>query len=118
MTGVPPAVPGPSNAAPWPDRHLPTPFEQAVVDAMLATAPGDLVSYGDLAVELGRPGAGQAVANALRRAPDLPWWRVVPADGRLYRSHASRQRPLLESEGHTVDDHRRVHAVPPSGANA
>ena len=76
---------------------------------MGATAPGDLLTYGDLAAELGRPGAGQAVANVLRCAPDLPWWRVVPAEGRLYRSHAPTQQPLLEAEGHVVDEHRRVH---------
>ena len=77
---------------------------------MQATTPGDLVTYGDLATELGRPGAGQAVANVLRRAPDLPWWRVVPADGRLYRTHAAVQTSLLEAEGHRVDTERRVDA--------
>ena len=87
---------------------MPTAFEQAVVDAVVRTSPGDLVGYGELAIELGRPGAGQAVANVLRRAPDVPWWRVLPADGRLYRSHVATQRPLLEAEGHTFDDRRRV----------
>jgi len=104
-------APAPPGATPWPNGHVPTPFEQAVVDAVRRTEPGDLVTYGDLAVELGHPGAGQAVANVLRHAPDVPWWRVVPADGRLYRSHAPTQRPLLEAEGHVVDDHRRVHAA-------
>jgi methylated-DNA-protein-cysteine methyltransferase-like protein len=98
----------PPNANPWPGAHVPTEFERAVIDAVRATEPGDLVTYGDLAVELGRPGAGQAVANVLRRAPDLPWWRVVPAGGRLYRTHAPAQAPLLEAEGHRVDAERRV----------
>ena len=71
--------------------------------------PGDIVSYGELAEAIGRPGSGQAVANVLRAAPDLPWWRVIPADGRLYRTHAPTQAPLLEGEGHTIDEHRRVH---------
>jgi alkylated DNA nucleotide flippase Atl1 len=100
----------PPNANPWPDGHTPTDFERAVIQAMRATTPGDLVTYGDLAAELGRPGAGQAVANVLRRAPDLPWWRVVPADGRLYRTHAPIQTPLLEAEGHRIDAERRVDA--------
>jgi methylated-DNA-protein-cysteine methyltransferase-like protein len=73
--------------------------------------PGELVTYGELALELGRPGGGQAVANVLRSAPPgLPWWRVIPAEGRLYRSHAPVQGPLLEAEGHRIDEHRRVHA--------
>ena len=101
--------PPPPNATPWPDQHEPTAFQQAVVEAVRRLAIGDLVTYGDVAEEVGRPAAGQAVANVLRCAPDLPWWRVLPADGRLYRTHAPVQRGLLESEGHLVDEHRRVH---------
>lgn len=104
----------PPNVAPWPDDHEPTPFQRAVVDAVRALVPGDLVSYRELAEELGRPGAGQAVANVLRSAPDLPWWRVLPADGRLYRTHLPTQGPLLEAEGHFIDEHRRVHPAVPS----
>jgi methylated-DNA-protein-cysteine methyltransferase-like protein len=81
-----------------------------VVEAVAALRPGELVTYGELASELGRPGGGQAVANVLRSAAGLPWWRVVPAEGRLYRSHAPVQGPLLEAEGHRIDEHRRVHA--------
>ncbi len=102
-------TPWPPNAAPWPDDHEPTPFQAAVVGAVRALRPGELVTYGELAEELGRPGSGQAVANVLRSAPDLPWWRVLPADGRIYCSHAPVQGPLLEAEGHRIDEHRRVH---------
>ncbi len=80
-----------------------------MVEAVAALAPGELITYGELAEELGRPGGGQAVANVLRSAPGLPWWRVLPADGRLYRTHAPIQGPRLEAEGHRVDEHRRVH---------
>lgn len=77
-------------------------------------ARGELATYAEIAEEIGHPGAGQAVANVLRGASELPWWRVVPADGRLYRSHVRVQGPLLEAEGHTVDEHRRVRASPDS----
>lgn len=107
-SSVPRSVPHP-NAAPWPEGREPTPFQQDVVDAVSALKPGDLVTFGELAIELGRPGGGQAVANVLRSVPDLPWWRIVPSEGRLYRDLVDVQRPLLESEGHRVDDHRRVH---------
>ena len=60
-------------------------------------------------IELGRPGGAQAIANVLRTVPGLPWWRVLPSDGRLYCSHAPTQVPLLEAEGHRIDEHRRVH---------
>jgi methylated-DNA-protein-cysteine methyltransferase related protein len=101
----------PPNAAPWTEDHDPTPFQRAVVEAVARLRPGELVTYGELAEELGRPGGAQAVANVLRAARGLPWWRVVPADGRLYRSHAPVQAPLLEAEGHEVDDERRVLAA-------
>jgi methylated-DNA-protein-cysteine methyltransferase related protein len=101
-------VPLPPNATPWHDEHEPTEFQRAVVEAVGRVTAGELVTYAEIAEEIGRPGAGQAVANVLRRAPDLPWWRVVPTDGRLYRSHAPVQAPLLEAEGHRIDGNRRV----------
>lgn len=101
-------APLPPNAAPWPAGRELTPFQRAVSQAVGGLAPGELVTYGEVAEELGRPGGGQAVANVLRGVPGLPWWRVVPADGRLYRSHAPAQASLLEAEGHMIDEHRRV----------
>lgn len=98
----------PPNFAPWPDHHRPTEFQQRVVDAAHRLGEGDLVTYADIAGEIGRPGAAQAVANVLRHAPDVPWWRVVPSDGRLYRTHEAAQRPLLEREGHQIDADRRI----------
>lgn len=106
--GVDEPTPHP-NAAPWPDDHEPTAFQRDVIRAVAALRPGELVTFGELAIEVGRPGGGQAVANVLRGVPDLPWWRVVPAEGRLYRDLAAVQAPLLEAEGHVVDEHRRVH---------
>jgi methylated-DNA-protein-cysteine methyltransferase related protein len=97
------------NATPWKSDHEPTDFQRAVVRAAQALGPGDLVTYGDLAQEVGRPGSAQAVANVLRSAPGVPWWRVLPSDGRLYRSHAPVQAALLRAEGHDIDEHRRVH---------
>jgi alkylated DNA nucleotide flippase Atl1 len=105
----------PPNARPWPDDHRPTSFQQAVVEAVARLGPGELVTYGDLAAELGRPGGAQAVANVLRSAAGLPWWRERPADGRLYCSHAPVQGPLLEAEGHHVDEVRRVHPAADDG---
>jgi alkylated DNA nucleotide flippase Atl1 len=101
--------PLPPNAAQWTGHHEPTEFERAVIEVVRALGQGELATYGEIAEEVGRPGAGQAVANVLRRTTDLPWWRVVPADGRLYRSHAPVQAPLLAAEGHRIDETRRIH---------
>ena len=79
-----------------------------MIEVVRALAYGELATYGEIAEEVGRPGAGQAVANVLRRTTDLPWWRVVPAGGRLYRSHAPVQAPLLAAEGHDIDEARRI----------
>lgn len=85
-----------------------TAFQRAVVAVVEGLQSGDVIDYSDVAREAGHPGAGQAVANVLRRVPDLPWWRVVPASSRLYRTHAPIQQPLLEAEGHHFDDRRLV----------
>ncbi len=106
------SVPPPPGFVPWPDDHVATPFQAAVVRVVAGLGPGELATYGEVAEEAGRPGAGQAVANVLRSAPDLPWWRVLPGDGRVYRTHAPVQVPLLEAEGHRVDEHRRAHPRP------
>lgn len=96
------------RAKPWPDDHRLTDFQAAVVAAVEALEPGDLATFSEIAEEIGRPGSGQAVANVLRGAPDLPWWRVLPSDGRVYRNLARVQVPLLRAEGHHVDEHRNV----------
>jgi methylated-DNA-protein-cysteine methyltransferase-like protein len=98
----------PPSWRPWPEGHRLTAFQAAVVDAVERLAPGELATYADIADEIGRPGSAQAVANVLRAAVDVPWWRVVPSDGRLYRSHRACQAPLLRAEGHDIDDEGRV----------
>ncbi|WP_460863225.1 MGMT family protein [Rhodococcus aerolatus] len=108
---APAAVPHP-KARPWPAGHVPTPFQRAVIDVVAALPPGDLVTFGEVGELAGREMGGQAVANVLRGMPDLPWWRVLPAGGRLYGDLAAVQAPLLRAEGHGVDEHRRVHPRP------
>lgn len=99
--------PCPPGASPQASAAL-TDFQQAVVTVMQGLAPGDVIGYAEVAAEAGHPGAGQAVANVLRRVPGLPWWRVVPSSGHLYRTHAPIQQPLLEAEGHTITDRHVV----------
>jgi len=102
------SVPPPPGADERPPDQPLTDFQRAVVDVVGALAEGDIVTYADVALEVGRPGAAQAVANVLRRVHGLPWWRVIPTSGRLYRSHEPLQRPLLEAEGVMIRPDRRV----------
>lgn len=76
-----------------------TEFEAAVVNVLLSTVPGDVMSYGEVAAEAGRPGAARAVGGVLRRVPDLPWWRVVAASGRLIPHDPERHAAALAAEG-------------------
>ena len=106
MSTAPPLPPG-GHAEP-PERL--TSFQAHVVAVVEATSPGDVLTYTEVALEAGHPGSAQAVANVLRRVPGLPWWRVVPTSGRLYRTHAPTQAPLLRAEGVHVDEDRHVRA--------
>ncbi len=74
-------------------------------------APGEVVSYGDVAHDAGRPGAARAVGALLASTDvELPWWRVVRADGRIVTHKAARQAALLRAEGVVVRDGRVVGA--------
>lgn len=73
----------------------------AVLDS---TRPGDVMSYGEVAAEAGKPGAARAVGGVLRRVPDLPWWRVVAANGRLLPHDPARHAAALAAEGVATRD--------------
>jgi methylated-DNA-protein-cysteine methyltransferase-like protein len=65
---------------------------------------GRVMTYGQIAVVLGRPRAARAVGQAMRGCPpDVPWHRVVNARGgislRPPLSSVLTQRLRLEGEG-------------------
>ena len=69
--------------------------------------PGDVVTYGEVAEEAGRPGAARAVGSLLASSGGtLPWWRVVTASGRLVPGHEADHAARLLSEGVRVVDGR------------
>jgi len=96
----PPAVP--TSVELLDDYTTLTPFEQEVAEVLLATAPGDVLSYGDVAAEAGYPGAARAVGGVLRRVDGLPWWRVVSSAGRLIPHSPDRHAAFLRAEGVVV----------------
>ena len=72
------------------------------VYALVALIPrGQVASYGQLARLLGDPRAARQVGWAMRCCPDdLPWQRVVKADGSIAGGGwAELRRALLEDEG-------------------
>ncbi|NTW85579.1 MAG: MGMT family protein [Holophagaceae bacterium] len=61
-----------------------TPFQRRVAEVLRATHPGQTLSYGDVALLAGRPGAARAVGQAVKANPILilvPCHRVVAANG-------------------------------------
>jgi methylated-DNA-protein-cysteine methyltransferase related protein len=75
-------------------QRPPTEAQAAILRRVRAIPPGYVRTYGDVS-----PGAPRLAGRALSSsdADDLPWHRVVRADGSLAKG--ARQRRLLEAEG-------------------
>ena len=89
------------------------------VYALVAQIPrGRVMTYGQIAVILGKPTAARAVGYALHQSPPgmhLPWQRVINAQGKISPRGAgdvlhepSLQRILLEAEGIRFDAQGRI----------
>lgn len=81
-----------------------TRFQTQVWRALISIPPGRLVSYGQLASAVGRPGASRAVGTAVGSNPLsflIPCHRVIRSTGVIgeYRWGAPRKRALLAWEG-------------------
>jgi AraC family transcriptional regulator, regulatory protein of adaptative response / methylated-DNA-[protein]-cysteine methyltransferase len=96
----------------WSDREAPdmppldvaaTAFQWRVWEALTRIPAGTTMSYGELAAELGKPGAARAIGQACgsnRLALLVPCHRIVREDGQLggWRWGVERKRALLEQE--------------------
>lgn len=83
------------------------PFRRQVLDALHRLPPGELISYGKLGAEVGRPGAGRAVGQAVGANPIpvvIPCHRVIASDGTLggFGIGLDVKRRLLAHEGLSV----------------
>ncbi len=102
---------------------MPTPREEAmstfydeVYRATRLIPSGRVTTYGTIAAMLGRPMASRAVGYALRALPEgseVPWHRVINAQGRIslkarHPHETDLQRDLLEAEGVVFDADDRV----------
>ena len=74
---------------------------QLILARVWATPPGFVRTYGDVS-----PGAPRQAGAVLHSCsdPDLPWHRIVRADGSLTKG--ARQRELLDAEGVPFRGHR------------
>ncbi|MGN5237413.1 MULTISPECIES: MGMT family protein [unclassified Rhodococcus (in: high G+C Gram-positive bacteria)] len=75
-----------------------------VRDAILSIPAGSVASYGDIGARIG---AGpRQVGRAMSMLDDVPWWRVVHADGTPASCHGGRALELLTEEGTPVSGKR------------
>ncbi len=88
-----------------------TPFHHQVLEACARVPYGTTTTYGQLARQVGRPGAARAVGRAMARNPVplvVPCHRVVAADGSLGGFSAEQgvalKRWLLDLEAATTGD--------------
>jgi methylated-DNA-[protein]-cysteine S-methyltransferase len=86
-----------------PLRMVGTPFQHLVWEGLRAIPYGETVSYAELAIRIGRPGASRAVGSANGRNPIsivVPCHRVIAADGTLggYGGGLDRKEWLLQHE--------------------
>ena len=94
--------------------RAPTAWEDAVDRVLSGLRPGDVVTYGEVALEAGRPGAARSVGTILAESGGrYPWGRVVNAAGRLVPGHEAEQARRLRAEGIEVDLERRRVKLPP-----
>lgn len=85
-------------------------FYEQVYNVVSEIPYGKVVSYGQIAHVLGCPRAARIVGWAMRCCPeDLPWQRVVLADGTIAGGqHAKLRKSILQSEGVTFLKDGRV----------
>ena len=93
----------PDEALTDPERY--SLLAREIVAVIASLAPGEVVSYGDVAHDAGHPGAARAVGSLLSTTDvDQPWWRVVRSDGRIVTADPDRQARRLRTEGVTIVD--------------
>lgn len=83
-----------------------TPFARRVLDAVESIPRGKVMSYGDVAEYVGA-GSGRAVGTVMSRyGAEVPWHRVLHADGSCATHKSDHQLDLLRGEGVTMRGER------------
>lgn len=90
-------------------------FNGRVYAVVRRVPPGFVTTYGDVATMLGSPRVARQVGYALAALPepeDVPWQRVVNAQGRISSKgdvvRAELQRMKLEAEGVALEPTGRI----------
>ena len=94
----------------------PSPWVAAVARVVRAVPSGKTVSYSQVALMAGKPGAARAVVRALHAVRGLPWWRVTRQGGGLAPPVREEQARRLRREGVAVAGGKVVSRAPPRPA--
>lgn len=77
-------------------------FSEKIYKVVKGIPKGETLTYGQVAVLAGRPGAARAVGTILSKNydPNIPCHRVIRADGKLggYNRGVEKKAKILESE--------------------
>jgi methylated-DNA-[protein]-cysteine S-methyltransferase len=91
------------------DWQAGTPFQKQVLARAMQIPYGQIMTYGQLAGEVGKPTASRAIGGVMARNPlpiVIPCHRVLAADGRLTGYSAAdgilTKQWLLDLEGHKI----------------
>lgn len=81
-------------------------FQSRVYNIVKKIPKGTVLTYREVAVKLGNPGAARAVGSALKKNynPEIPCHRVIKSDGSLgnYNRGVSSKKKLLKKEGYLI----------------
>lgn len=90
-------------------------FSEQVYQVVRQIPKGKVVTYGEIATQLGKPEAARAVGNALHHNPDsenIPCHRVVNQEGRIAPNFGGggwrEQKKKLKLEGVKFKDERHI----------
>lgn len=73
--------------------------ERRIIDVLMALDEGEVTTYGDVADVAGYPKQSRLVGRILRETVlDVPWWRIVNAQGRIRTGNPAMQAELLAAE--------------------
>ncbi|MCX6462419.1 MAG: MGMT family protein [Pseudonocardiales bacterium] len=82
-------------------------FVERVREVVRAVPPGETTTYGEIAARAGLPGRARLVGRILAEdGHDLPWHRVLRADGTCAPHVAREQAARLRAEGVLLVDGR------------
>ena len=96
-----------AESADHPVFELPR-YAAVILEVVEQIPPGKVLTYGDVAELAGEGGPRQVGAVLARYGSDVPWWRVLRADGTPAPALRRRAFAAYADEGTPVRDGRRV----------